>query len=71
MTTLRKKIKEIVKGWPNGQISAGLNVDKVGVKYVHVINSWQGGKNFKMTLDDFYHYYILCDRDISFDSYIF
>jgi len=71
MTTLRKEIKEIVKGWPNWQISAGLHVDKIGVKYVRIVNTWQGGKNFKMTLDDFYHCYILCNRAINCDSYIF
>lgn len=71
MKNLRKEIKETVVGWSNWQISAGFNVDKVGTKYVSIINSWQGGKNFKMTLDEFYHCYILRDKEIDENSYIY
>lgn len=71
MKNLRSEIKAVVAGWPNKQISAGLYVNSVGVKYVNVLNTWEDGKNFKMTLDEFYHCYILRDKSIDENSYIY
>lgn len=71
MKNLRSEIRLVVAGWPNSQISAGLYVNSIGIKYVNVLNTWEGGNNFKMTLDEFYHCYILRDKEIDENSYIY
>jgi hypothetical protein len=71
MKNIRKEIKETVMGWPNWEVSTGLLVDKVGNKYVRIINCWGNGSNFKITLDDFYHTFILRDKEIDDCTYIY
>lgn len=56
---MRKAIRELVDGRPNGELSLGIYFDKMTQKYVHILNCHQGCKyNQKMTIEEFYDRYI-------------
>lgn len=57
----KKQMKQEIKNWilgqPNWEIKTGLILDKIGREYVHVLNLWDGGENYKMTIEEFYAEY--------------
>ncbi len=70
MESLRKTIKETISGWPNRELAPGVMVDMVGYKYVTFISCRNTGRDSRMTLDEFYHCFILKDKELNEDSYI-
>ena len=71
MKNLKTEIKNIVAGWPGRQLTAGFIVGGIGYKYVSIINQWQNGKDFKMTLQDFYDVYITITKELTEEMYIY
>jgi len=55
MTNKEKKsaIEEKYDGIPGKQISAGVYLDKVGTKYVHIVNTWGTTTREKILIEDF------------------
>ncbi len=50
---MRLEIEEIYSGIPGKQISTGIYIDKVGTKYVHIINTWEKTTSEKILIEDF------------------
>lgn len=49
----KQAIEEKYAAIPSKQISAGVYLDKVGTKYVHIINTWETTTKEKVLIEDF------------------
>ena len=55
---LREEIKEAQRRNPNGEISAGLYIDKVGSKYVYALDTWEGTQIVKYPIRVFHRHFV-------------
>lgn len=52
---MKQEIKDKYDGTPERQIGVGIYLDKIGSKYVHILNCHQGCKyNQKIEIKEFY-----------------
>lgn len=52
---MRKEIIDETAGWPGGDCGTGYYIGKIGIKYVTIHSLWEGGKDIKMTIEDFWN----------------
>lgn len=52
--TMKKEIIDKYEKIPERQISVGVYLDKVGYKYMTILNTWNGTRFYKQTIKDFY-----------------
>jgi len=54
---MKEVIKDKVESLPDNQISTGNYVQKIGYKYVHILNTWETTAIDKVEIADFYDRY--------------
>ena len=55
----RKKIVGWLAGLQEREVKPGVVVEKVGKIYVHIQTMWTGGKDNKLTFDEFRRWFVL------------
>lgn len=59
MKITREDIKDFVARKPEAEIEAGIFVRQVGTKWVHMLNTWARGSNYKIALSEFARLYMV------------
>lgn len=62
-TNIIKEISDFCETLPNRQISSTDYVESIGNKYVHCYCIFGSTRDYKITIEDFYKFYILKQQD--------
>jgi hypothetical protein len=55
---MRKEIEEYYASIPEAQVDTGIYLDKVGYKYVYLLDTWYETSIEKVELEEFYNEHI-------------
>ena len=55
---MKKEIEEYIATRPEWQVSPGRYVDKIGNKYVYILDCWHHTTIEKVPIEDFYQEYV-------------